>query len=239
MSNNVAVIIPARSGSKGLPGKNLIDLGGLPLIAYSISHGLYISESDTYVLTDGLDIATVARKYGAKVPYLRDPLGDARDEATTEEVIDNFLMFCDSFNIFYKYLVLLQPTSPLRSLETIKKIIELLKDGLDSGLTLSLLDRFLWESSANQLIPRSYNLSMRPRRQDIINFPYLIETGSAYLFDVEMYKKNKIRLFGDVKKILVPSDEAFEIDDFVDLELIRVYVERLHDKFGIHNFAKC
>ena len=236
--NSTAVIIPARAGSKGLPGKNLLNLGGVPLISYSIFHGLFLSTTDTYVLTDGTQIADEAIKFGAKIPYLRNSEGDARDEASTEEVIDNFLNYCNIAGKSYTHIVLLQPTSPLRSLNTLRLASILLAAGLDSALSLCPLDRFLWSQEGDQIKSQSYELNCRPRRQEVEGISDFIETGSMYVFSVEGYVKNGTRLFGAVKKILTPIEESFEIDGLSDLELIRTFLEKYYDKFGLHNFEK-
>ena len=122
-------IVPARGGSKGLPGKNIKNLLGMPMIAYTIEEALkskYITE--VIISTDCNEIEKVAIKYGAKSPFLR-PEYLATDSA---KAIDNYIYTIDRLNKEFAYdikdFVLLQPTSPLRTVEDIDKSIELFKD---------------------------------------------------------------------------------------------------------------
>ena len=118
-------LIPARGGSKGLPGKNTMLLVGKPLIAYAIESALnskYISE--VYVSTDSKEIAEIAKKYGAKVPFLR-PMYLATDEALA---VDTYIFMLDKWQESGKNvdsLIILQPTSPLRTSANIDEAIEL------------------------------------------------------------------------------------------------------------------
>jgi CMP-N,N'-diacetyllegionaminic acid synthase len=115
-------IIPARGGSKRLPRKNILDLNGKPLIAWSIEAGLNSKYVDKVVVTsDDREILDVADKYGAEIIIRPDDL--ASDMATTVDTVEHVLENIDS----YEYLVLLQPTSPLRTNKHIDEAIQLLE----------------------------------------------------------------------------------------------------------------
>ena len=114
-------IIPARSGSKGLKDKNIIDLCGKPLIAYSIEAALNTKLFDKVIVsTDSDTYAEISRRYGAEVFMRGEKLSN--DNATTYMVIEDILM--NKLQESYDYFVLLQPTSPLRNAEHIKEAIE-------------------------------------------------------------------------------------------------------------------
>lgn len=119
-------IIPARSGSKRLPNKNSLELNGVPLIAYSIiaaKKSKYITR--VFVNTDDLNIANIAIKYGAEVPFLR-PKSLSTDTATTIDVLKHNLDWLrDNYKIIADEIILLQPTSPLRNEFHINEAIEL------------------------------------------------------------------------------------------------------------------
>lgn len=120
MTKKILSIIPARAGSKGLPGKNIIDLAGKPLIAWSIEASLnskYITK--TLVSSDGDNILDVAQAYGADV--LKRPFEFASDSASSESVLQHALKETDED---YEYIILLQPTSPLRDTKDIDKAFE-------------------------------------------------------------------------------------------------------------------
>ena len=111
----ILAVIPARGGSKGIPGKNIKDLYGQPLISYTIQAALDCKKIDRVVVsTDSEKIAGVAKKYGADVPFLR-PAALA---------IDAVIDVLERLQETYEYVVLLQPTSPLRTAEDIEKAID-------------------------------------------------------------------------------------------------------------------
>lgn len=121
---NIVALIPARGGSKGLPGKNIIKLGGKNLISYSIESALkskYISE--IIVSTDSVEIAEFSKKMGAKVPFLR-PESISGDEASMYSVVLHAIEKCEKLGIGMDNFVLLQPTSPLRTYLHIDGAIE-------------------------------------------------------------------------------------------------------------------
>ena len=117
----ILAVIPARGGSKGIPGKNIKDLYGQPLISYTIQAALDCKKIDRVVVsTDSEEIAGVAKKYGADVPFLR-PAALAMD---TSKTIDAVIDVLERLQETYEYVVLLQPTSPLRTAEDIEKAID-------------------------------------------------------------------------------------------------------------------
>ena len=125
-NNSFLAIVPARGGSKGLPGKNIKELCGKPMIAYTIEQALrskYIS--DVIISTDSADIEKIAVEYGAKSHFLR-PGYLASDNA---KAIDNYIYTIDKLNKYFGYniesFVSLQPTSPLRITEDIDGAIEI------------------------------------------------------------------------------------------------------------------
>ena len=118
-------IIPARAGSKGLKQKNLKELCGKPLVCWSIDAGLkskYIDE--VMVSTDDYQIAEVAKTYGAKVPFIR-PKFLSKDTTPTFDVIEHAVQYYKSeLKKEFDYIVLLEPTSPLREIEDIDNSIK-------------------------------------------------------------------------------------------------------------------
>ena len=132
--NKILALIPARGGSKGIKNKNIIDLAGRPLISYSIITSLkskYID--DTVVSTDSMEIADVAKKCGAEVPFMR-PEKLASDEAKTIDVALHAVDVLEAQGRRYDALILLQPTQPLRAVEDVDKAIELFFKCVECGL---------------------------------------------------------------------------------------------------------
>lgn len=119
-------IIPARSGSKGLKDKNIKLLNGKPLLAYSIEEALNSKLFDTVMVsTDSLKYAEIAKKYGAEVPFLRSEKTSG-DSASSWEMVTEVLKLYKDKERYFDTICLLQPTSPLRTADDIKRAYELL-----------------------------------------------------------------------------------------------------------------
>lgn len=141
----VLAIIPARAGSKGIPGKNIKKLGNKPLIAYVIEDALKSKLIDKVVVsTDSQEIANVAKSYGAEIPFLR-PAKLAADNTPSVEVVKHALNFFLEIREEYDVVCLLQPTSPFKPLSFICNCIEKFKSSEADSL-VSLLE-----------VPHEYN----------------------------------------------------------------------------------
>ena len=130
-STDTLYIIPARGGSKGIPGKNIRPLAGKPLLLYSIEVARELAP-DSHILlsTDSEEIAEVGRKAGLTVDYMR-PHSLATDTAGSREVIIDAMDYADSAGIRYCNVCLLQPTSPLRTPDDIRGALALYRPELD------------------------------------------------------------------------------------------------------------
>ncbi len=126
---NIVAIVPARGGSKGVPGKNLRLLGGYPLLAYSVAAARLTSRIRRIIVsTDAETIATIAREYGAEVPFLRPP-ELARDNSTDLDfMLHAIYWFQRQEGAVPDYLVHLRPTTPLREPQRIAAAIDVLRD---------------------------------------------------------------------------------------------------------------
>lgn len=132
MSNSFVALIPARGGSKGIPRKNLKTVSGIPLISHTIDFAIK-SElvKKVFVSTDDLDIARVAKEYGANIPFIR-PAEFSEDNSPMIDVIRHFL---NNVDIGDSYLLLLDPTSPIRRFGHLKEILSIMsKDSSIDGV---------------------------------------------------------------------------------------------------------
>jgi len=219
----ILAIIPARSGSKGLSGKNIIECAGKPLIAWSIEAALkskYITQ--VLVTTDAEEIAKVAKNYGAWVPFLRHQ-GLAQDDSSITDVVKDVLCNADVKMFNYKIVVLLQPTSPLRTAQHIDDAVELYSklksSALDTLVSVYQEDSkglllFGINSDGGYLYSHSGLDLKNPRRQ---NLPkcyapngaiFIAQTGGFSGF----YSKNTIPFIMD-------KDISVDIDYVDDLRL--------------------
>lgn len=132
-ADRLLAVIPARAGSQGLPGKNIRSFCGLPLIAHSILFAKGCSDIDRIIVsTDSQDIAGVARRYGAEVPFLR-PSELAQHDTPMWSVLRHALLTLeDQEKGTYDFLILLDPTSPAREWEDIHEALRRLKQAPDA-----------------------------------------------------------------------------------------------------------
>ena len=210
-------IIPARGGSKGILRKNIKFLYNKPLIAYSIEQSLKSKLVDsTYVSTEDHEIKEVSLSYGAKV--IDRPEEFAIDKASTESVL---LHAANYLNMKFDYLVLLQPTSPIRYPIQIDEAIELIiNKKADSLLSVYQNDSFYWSINCKSI---NYDYENRPRRQD--KEWEFIENGSIYITKKETLLSEKNRLGGKIILYEMPKWMSFEIDEQFDFELIEFLIK--------------
>ena len=129
-------IIPARGGSKGLPGKNTMLLKGKPLIHYSIETALALTRvNNICVTTDDAEIRKVAEQKGINVPFLRPPQL-ASDEASMQDVLLHAIGYYESLGVYYDQVVLLQPTSPLREAADVIRALSLYHADVDMVMSV-------------------------------------------------------------------------------------------------------
>ncbi len=212
MTQKIISIIPARGGSKRIPRKNLKILNGKPLLAYSIEHSIKSKKIyETYVSTEDSEIKKVAYEFGAKV--INRPPEFATDKASTESVLLHAIEYLKND---LDYIVLLQPTSPIRYPALIDEAIELiLNENGDSLLSVRLCDSFFWDKNGNSL---NYDYKNRPLSQDKV-WEY-VENGSIYITKKEILLKERNRLGGKIITYVMSKWMSFEIDEQFDFDLI-------------------
>jgi CMP-N-acetylneuraminic acid synthetase len=132
MKNDILALIPARGGSKGVPGKNIKLLGGYPLIAYSICAAKMTKNIDRVIVsTDSKDIANISRKYGAEVPFMR-PAEISCDNSTDLELFQHLIGWLEKNKAIPDLIIHLRPTTPFRQALEITRAIKSIKDRPDA-----------------------------------------------------------------------------------------------------------
>lgn len=222
----ILALIPARGGSKGIKKKNIIMLAGEPLISYTIKASLNSRYIDsTVVTTDSLEIAQIAKKYGACVPFIRPAELAADTSKTIDAVLHAIKELKKNNSMQYDALVLLQPTQPLRTSQDIDEAIELFyKMGEKSLVSISsvkdhpLLIRKI--DNSGKLIPLLEE-SSTCRRQDMPAY-YRIN-GCIYINKISTL--NHTTSFNDNEIPYKMSEEhSVDIDELSDLHMAEYYL---------------
>ncbi len=219
----ILAVIPARGGSKRLPGKNIRPLAGLPLIAWTIRTAVAARVFDeVLVSTDDTEIAEIAIRYGASVPWLR-PRDLSTDTATSVDVVLHALSAYESERRSFESLMLLQPTSPFRSVETIRRAVEL-HEQAGNPQVISVCPAkthpawcFLVDSEGR--MSGYAGEDMRPVRSQDLPPVYQLN-GSIYLTTAHDLRKERSFFSSRTRALLVTQpEESIDIDDAWDWQL--------------------
>ncbi len=218
MGRKVLSIIPARGGSKGLPRKNIAMLGGKPLIAYSIESALRSRWSGRVVVsTEDAEISEVSRRYGSEV--LERPEELARDDSSTISVVVHALQRLEKEGYIPEVVVLLQPTTPLRTSEDIDVAVDLfLKSDCESVVSVCEMEHspyWSFEEKNGYLKPLFGEECLRKRRQDLprVYLPNgaLFISRPKTLFSAGSFYSSRTMAY------IMPSERSVDIDSEMDL----------------------
>ncbi len=229
-NKKVLAIIPARGGSKGLPRKNIIDLAGKPLIAWSIEAALaskYITT--TVVSSEDDEILTLAKKWASEV--VERPVELAKDTTASEPVLQHALQIIqERLNTSFDYLILLQPTSPLRTTAHIDAAFEKLFNS-DANAIISVchydkkvLKSFLQDEDghlhgiANDTYPFM-------RRQDLPDV--FMPNGAIYIIDVNAFNSENKLFTTETIAYVMDETSSIDVDTMDDLNRIKTIMEEI------------
>lgn len=219
--NKTLFVIPARGGSKGIPHKNIALLAGRPLIAYSIDVALQLADPSMVCLsTDDDEIRQVAESLGLPVPYRR-PAEFAADTSGSREVILDAMDYYDRKGVKYDKVVLLQPTSPLRTADDVKAAIELYSPEVD--MVVSVVEAKAnpyydcFETDEEGFLHVSKGDGQLTRRQDAPKaWQY---NGAVYVINPQSLRAMPMGSFTRRVPSPMPKDRSLDIDTPLDLLL--------------------
>ena len=221
-------VITARGGSKGIPRKNIKELGRKPLIAYTIeaaSKSEYLTR--TVVSTEDDEIAAVAKDLGADVPFMR-PKELAQDNATSISVLQHALKWLkENKNLDFDYVMILQPTSPLRNSEDIdeciKKIVDTDADSVMSMMKLSDMSLPKLKKIENdQILPLIEDEGKISASRNA-GEPVYKRNTAIYLTRTDLIEKND--LFGEISRpYLMPQERSIDINEPIDFEIAEFFL---------------
>lgn len=214
---NTIAFIPVRGGSKSIKDKNIMPIGGKPLVYWTI---LACENSNsikkTYVSTDSEEIKNVVEGFGfKKVEVVNRSEKTASDEASSESAL---FEFCQNFE--FESLVFLQATSPLTKAQDIDGAVNKLNtEGADSLISTVRRHQFLWNTDGH---PMNYDPQMRPRRQDWDG--YFVENGAFYISSRQCILNSGCRISGKIAFWEMDQKSLYEIDEPLDWKIIESFL---------------
>lgn len=233
MKEKILAIIPARSGSKGIKDKNIRELNGKPLIAYTIE---VARESnlfeDIVVSTDSEKYAEISKEYGAIVPFLREE-NLSTDTASSLDVILDVLEKMERLGKKYETIILLQPTSPLRTVEDLKEAYNLyLNKKANAVISVCEMEHSpLWSNTLsldNKMDGFLKNIGNTNRQQ--LEKYYRIN-GAIYIANIEYFKKYKNFYYENSYAYIMSRENSIDIDEEIDLKITEyLFNERKREK---------
>ncbi len=225
MKNKFLAIIPARGGSKRLPRKNVLDLCGKPLIAYSIEAALNSKYIDKVVVSsDDEEILQISKKFGAETIKRPDYL--ASDTSTTFDAIKHTI---DSLEK-YEYIVLLQPTSPLRNSKHINESIEFFESKkADAVISVCEMEHSpLWSNTLDDTLSMNDFLKdevLNKRSQDLEKYYRL--NGAIYICKTELLLKEKsFFLKENIFAYIMDRRSSVDIDEEIDFKMAEFFLKQ-------------
>lgn len=223
----ILYLIPARKGSKGLPGKNTKLLGEKPLIEYSVDFALNNLKNDDVlcISTNDQAVIAIAESKGITIPFIR-PEELANDNASSRDVIIHAINEYEKLNQTFDAVLLLQPTSPFRIQDDFSKLIKEYSINTDMVVSVKLAKEnpyfTLFEQNSEGFLKKSKagNFERRQDCPEVYAF-----NGSMYLIKIASIKKSRIAELKNIKKIIMPEERSVDIDTQADWALAEFYLK--------------
>lgn len=224
----ILYLITARAGSKGLPNKNIKPLHGKPLFLYSVDFALenMTKNDELCISTNDESLISIASNLNINIPFKR-PDNLASDTANSTDVIHHAVDFYQNQGKIFDAVLLLQPTSPLRTKDDFKNLMKAFTDDCDMAVSVKISKEnpyfSLFEEDEQGFLYKSKKGDFQ-RRQDCPEvYSY---NGSMYLIRISSLKKSKLSEFKKIKKILMPEERSVDIDTMADWILAEYYLTK-------------
>lgn len=221
-------IIPARGGSKGIPRKNIKLLNGRPLLFYTIDYARnFVDDRFICMSSDDDEIIRMTNDYGLSVPFKR-PGELAKDNSGSKELVHHALEFYAKLGTEFDKVVLLQPTSPLRKIETLTRALEVYNPSLELVVSVQKLEHHpyygVYEESEEGYLSKFVESNIN-RRQDLPQ--YFVVNGAFYIFNVDALSGNRwVSDFSKIVKIEMPKSESIDLDNEDDWEYCEFLIRK-------------
>ena len=223
---NIA-IIPARSGSKGVKDKNIKELNGKPLMAYTIEAALQSRQFDeVMVSTDSEKYAEIARNYGASVPFLRSET-TATDTASSWDMVEEVLTKYEKFGKTFDTFCLLQPTSPLRTSEDISAAYDLFRKKAEFSVVS------VCEAEHSPLwcghLPDSHEfinfIDVENMKQRQAGGKFYRLNGAIYIVNIRGFREDRFLYQNGSFAYIMGQDRSVDIDTEIDFKLAEIIMD--------------
>lgn len=229
-SQKVLAIIPARGGSKGILGKNIRRMGGKPLIAWTINAANESAYIDRTILSsDDRGIIEVAKRLGCDVPFVR-PGELATDESGTAGAI---LHAVNTIEEQFDYIVVLQPTSPLRSAEDIDNCIRVcIEKKALSCVSVSKADKspyWMYSVDTDGKMTPVIDTADKPSRRQDLPVAYTLN-GAVYVIKVENFIKTMAFIDQETVAYIMPKERSIDIDTEFDILIFEALLQQGKEK---------
>lgn len=219
MRGETVAIIPARGGSKGVPRKNTLRVGGIPLVARAVRAAHEAPAIDRVVVTtDDDEIAEIAEDWGAEIVRRPGPLAD--DAARSEDAVLHAVSVLAERGVRIDVIAFLQATSPFIPTRALAEAVCRVRSGsADSVFAARESYEFCWADDSGEARAVGHDRDHRPRRQE--RDPRFVETGAFYVFRADGFRASRHRFFGRTSIAPVPAPFAIEIDTIGELDAAR------------------
>ena len=228
MCGKMLAVIPARGGSKGVPNKNIKELAGKPLIAYTIESAVKSSVFEKVIVsTDSDEIAKISIRYGAEVPFVR-PAEISGDLVSSDDVILHALDFYKKRGIHFEYVCKLQPTSPLRNEEHIREAYRMLCEK-EADFVVSVCEcehSPLWSGTLDESLSLDGFIKedvKRTCRQELPSFYRL--NGAIYMGKTKAFCDNRNFLGTNGFAYIMTQEESVDIDSRLDFTIAELLMQ--------------
>jgi CMP-N-acetylneuraminic acid synthetase len=230
------LIIPARAGSKGIINKNVTKINNKPLIEYTIASALAaqkkLKDCKVIVSTDSNKIKNISLKCGASVPFLRDK-SISKDMSKSSEYVNHAIKFYEDIGEIPENIIILQPTSPLRTDKDIIASINLYENKNGETLISAYKENYLNEKGTYRMrniygVPNNIFHNSGGRRQE--DEDVVVRNGAIYIVNVSFFKKTK-KIISDKPLIyLMKKSQSINIDTYEDLFLAKKLIQIFLDE---------
>ena len=231
-------LIPARGGSKGLPGKNILPLLGKPLIAWTIEEAKKSKYIDRLILSsEDKEIITIAMRSGCEAPFIRPESLALDDTPGMEPVLHALRALPDK----YDYIVLLQPTSPMRKTEDIDSCIEQCIDKeMVSCVSVTEPDKspfWMYSLDNNGKMQPIMSIDKNINKRQDLPIVYALN-GAIYIAEVEWLLNNKTFITNETHAYIMPPERSVDIDTEIDLKLVEYLMQQASAEYLHNNYSE-